>query len=204
MADTTQDIFDRLPEVFRNEDERADDPGVLKWFISGTGDQATEVETLLERFQRGELVDPSLADDSWLDYIAQLLGVTAARGLPASQKRTLLADPTIGYKSGTPGAIISAAKGAVGGSGYVGLYNHTTDASAIGAASEWDILLVTRSGEALSNPAQRVIDLGQKPAGIRLYHRVWEVTWADIHANYPTWAAINALPNWGALERTGI
>ena len=210
MADMTERLYDRLPEVFRVEDEQAADSGVLKWFLSGTGDQLTEVSDLLERFdtngpdELSELVDPAKADDAWLDYIGQLLGVGRLTSMTPVQKRAVLADPSIGYKAGTVQSICAAASTVVGGSGYVGLYNHTTDVSAIGAASQWDVLLVTRSGEALSDPAQRVIELGAKPAGIRLYHRVWQVTWTDIHTNYPTWAQINALPNWGALERTGI
>lgn len=183
----------------------------LKRYISSVGDVLGEVRDLHARFDYeavdgdlSDLVVAAEADDAWLDYIAQILGVGSLRGMTTQQKRTVLVDPSIGYRAGTPESIVSAASTAVGGSGYVGLYKFTTNVSAIGAATMWDILLVTRSGEAVGDVVQAVIDLGVKPAGVRLYWREWEVTWLDIHTQYPTWAAINALPNWQALEDTGI
>jgi hypothetical protein len=219
-SEATEDLYDRLPEVYQESDKLQtepqpfddDDGGYpLKRYVSAVGDTLGDVRTLYDRFDYdavegdlSHLVYPPDADDAWLDYIAQVLGIGSLHGMTVAQKRTILVDPSIGYRAGTPESIISAAATVVGGSGFVGLYKFTTDVSTIGGATMWDVLLVTRSGEVTGDVVQTVIDLGVKPAGVKLYWREWEVTWGDIHTNYPTWAAINALPNWAALEQSGI
>lgn len=117
---TTETIYDRLPEVYRTYDKQND--YALKKFISAVGDQMGYVEGLLNRFETNtpddpgtdhdsELTDPYKADSAWLNWLAQLVGVQFPPLATDVQKRDLIADPSAGYEAGTKDSLKTVVAG---------------------------------------------------------------------------------------------
>lgn len=107
VAPYTRRLWEDLPELYRAADEtQADGPNgfPLERYISLIGDQAGEVETLLDRLALHEvdgvwvsdLADPDLADDGWLVWMAQFAGIQADLGssLAESYSQLLIDYPT--------------------------------------------------------------------------------------------------------------
>lgn len=86
----TDRLYQSLPAFYRDADEQVSGEP-LHGFLSLLGDQADDVETLVDRidFVRPEdggvdgdtsdLVDPSAADGGWLPWLAQFVGIIASR-----------------------------------------------------------------------------------------------------------------------------
>jgi hypothetical protein len=127
----TQRLYSRLPECYRV----ADLPGqpLYRWG-AGMGDTASEVESLLDRFEfipppdggpstgpgsTSDLVDPATADPGWLGWIAFLLNVTRDSSAPLPTQRAQLENAQQGWNAGTVMAIRDAAKAYLTGSQIV-------------------------------------------------------------------------------------
>lgn len=94
VSEFTRRWFAGLPELYRAADEaqdyQGDDNGQpLLRYMSLIGDQAGEIETLVDRIALHEstdgvwwsdLANPDTADDAWLTWIAQLAGIQVALG----------------------------------------------------------------------------------------------------------------------------
>lgn len=207
----TQRLYDGLPTLYRDVDQNGD----LLAFLRLLGDQADEIETLLERINydspddggapgdTSDLADPATADAAWLPWLTQLVGVRAPASGSEQGLRDAIAYATTGWRAGTRDAIAGAAKSALTGSRYVHVYDHSISVPGDGGA--FDILLVTRVSETPDVPAvlQAVVDGHAKPAGVVLHHRAYTSTWATEQSTYPTWADRNGLP-WYALEEAGL
>lgn len=97
VAEFTDRWFDALPAVYRSADEAQDggaDGYPLLRFLSLLGDQAGEVETLVDRIAlhddgtgdwRSDLANPAAADDAWLAWIAQMVGLGLHVGSAAGE-----------------------------------------------------------------------------------------------------------------------
>lgn len=83
-------MYGRLPELYRGADEQQPDGPdgyPLLRFLSLIGDQIGALETLYDRIDfatadeglvagdTSDLVDPTVADDDWLHWLAQLVGI---------------------------------------------------------------------------------------------------------------------------------
>lgn len=92
VAPWTQRWWDRLPELYRAADEaQAAGPNgfPLLRYLSLIGDQAGELEALTDRIKLhrngdgvwlSDLGDPETADDAWLPWMAQLVGIDVTLG----------------------------------------------------------------------------------------------------------------------------
>jgi len=212
-AGFTQRLFSRLPQMYRDADPSTGDQ--LLRFISLLGDQANEIEQLLERVaytppedggrpdDTSDLVDPTAADAAWLPWLAQLVGVRVPTSGDPLATRDVIAAATTGWRAGTRDAIAGAARTALTGTRYVRVYEHSV--SSPGDGGQWDVLLVTRITETPDVHAvlQAVVDAHAKPAGVELHHRAYTSTWATVDTAYPTWADRNGL-TWAQLEETGL
>lgn len=136
-----------------------------------------------------DLVDPWLADSSWLPWLAQLLGINIA-GLETSEAREALADPAAAWAHGTPEAIIREARTQLGDDAYVDTVPHyqgdpftiglvTKDEETYGVTSWGDLMAAAPTWadlEALGSwhnlEAATVIRVAQleRPAGFRIRH----------------------------------
>lgn len=205
---TTERVYSNLPEIWRTQDELSG--WELKSYLSSVLDQFGDVETMIDRFNfdalpdgqpedTSDLVDPYAADVKWLPWLAQLVGQQIVSAT-TSITRSRIASPNK-FKAGTKTAMAEAAKNVLTGEQRVTIFDHST--SAPGNGGQWDILIITKSSETVSDPAAEIIRVGAKPAGIILHTTTFEATWAAIEAGLPTWADWDA-KTWGEIEETGL
>jgi hypothetical protein len=206
VADFTERLYAALPEFMRDFD--AADPSVngypLLRYLSLLGDQVGEVETIADRAEAGQLVDPVAADDAWLPWLGQLVGVRLDQASPPLAWRDAIADGSSGWQSGTREAIANAARRTLSGTQFIDVRSHNGKPSAGG--DPWTILIVVRADEApspLSKVTDAVLAAGAKPAGFNLAVSSYTPTWAAIDGIGATWAPIDTLGQWDRIDYTG-
>lgn len=151
-----------------------------------------------------DLVDPVTADAAWLNWLGQLVGVNTDTLLSEQERRDAVQFASSGFHAGSQTALEDAARSELTGTRYVRVYTHSTDDMAgIGTGTEWDILLVTKTSEtpSVAQVVDTVIRKGAKPAGVRLYHKAYEVPWSI--SDTMDWDDRDAL-TWDEYEETGV
>lgn len=205
----------------------------LKKFVSAYADRMGEIDQLVARMTylpadvrheadlygldlpgravplgaTSDLVDARTADDEWMPWIGQILGIDT-RDVSADELRTAITSGLTGMVAGTRRAIASAVRAIMTGSmetRSVRIYPHTISLDAIGKASEWDLLVVTPVEQGLTQDQVRdaVERASAKPAGVLIHHVSKSTTWADLHAKLPTWAMWND-KKWESIEEAGF
>jgi hypothetical protein len=211
VSSTTTRVYERLPELYRRADE-AQDSGPsgypLLRFLSLLGDQLGELETLVDRVgyfpadeggvpgDTSDLTDPVTADDGWLGWLGQLVGVDVA-SIPAAARRAAVAGASAGWRAGTADGIASAAQSVLTGTRYVRVIPHYT-------GDPWKVEVRTRVSET-PDPAAvipAIVAARAKPAGVELVHTQYEATWDAIVAENPTWADLEP-DTWTGIEEAG-
>lgn len=214
-------LYEALPGRYRDHDDAqgsavamTDRP--LLRLLCGAGGVLDDVERLVDRIQwlhpweggqpggSSSLADPARAEDGWLDWLAQLVGVdlSIAGGTEPAGRRAFIADATTGWSAGARASVATAASTALTGTRHVRVDPHR---DAVGPAGAWDLLLTTITSET-PDPAAVVAAVGAanaKPAGVRLHHRTHESTWDVIESLQPTWDHWDAL-TWDELAETGV
>lgn len=210
-SETTERVYERLPQVYRREDALQD--WQLKKYMASILEIQHTVNVLIDRFDytppddgvvgdTSDLVDPLTADEAWLPWLGQLVGVRINQALTTAQQREAIRTALSGTQAGTKASIAAAAKTALTGTQTVYVHPFSTTAGGIGAGGQWDVLLLTISSETAGDPVQAVIDADAKPAGIQLWHDTYGATWDTIEATYATWNAVDAA-TWDTIEQTG-
>jgi hypothetical protein len=214
-SDTTEMIWDRLPDFYKDADANQD--YIFKKYVSSFTERWADIDSYRERFdftQPGEpspgnttsdLTDPTTANTAWLEWLAQLVGVSIDPSMTETEKRDAIQFAVSGFRVGTKKAIADAARSVLTGTKHVEVYDHSTD-SDIGGATMWDVLIVTREEETpdVSLVLATVMRKKAKPAGVTLWHRAYSATWSQIESAYPTWATIEAAGDWQTIEETGL
>jgi len=168
---TTERVYARLPEHFRRTDINQD--YALKKYIHSVAQEQDQITTLIERFDytppedggelddTSELVDPRFADEAWLPWLGQLLGVNLNSRVVDINARNEILNASNGYRAGTDDAIISAVQSELVGTKSVRLRKRSTD---VGIGGAWDLLIQTLSSETLMNilPSSVIV-----PASVR-------------------------------------
>lgn len=153
------------------------------------------------------LGDPLTAEAQWLPWLAQLVGAVLDPAASEAEKRDTIRYATSGWRAGTRGAIADAAKSALTGSRYARVVPHTkpSEAGGLEPGSIWDITIVTRIGETPDPEAVlgAVLRTGVKPAGVRLHHAVYEATWDQVEAVFPTWLELESA-TWDEQSEAGL
>jgi hypothetical protein len=206
---TTERLYERLPEVYRVGDlaqTTGPDGYPLLRYLSLMGDVLGGLEVLLDRLDDTEehpsdLLSATGADAGWLRWLGQLVGVAMPPGLSEEAQREAVATASAGWRAGTSVALEAAARRALRGTRYVRVERHVTPA---GPGSVWDVTLRVRTSEAesLDAVARAVVDLGAKPAGVRLWVHPFSTPWAVLEAGLPTWADWDGL-TWQEIEEFG-
>lgn len=201
VSASTLRFYDRLPEFYRVADSQNSYP-LLK-FIALIMEQVADWEDLIDRLFAGELGDPVLADDAWLDWMAQLVGATLTPGMSTATRRDAVSSASSGWRKASKSAVAEAAKTALTGTKHVEVYDHSV--SADGDGGIWDVLLVTRGDETPDVPAvlAAIVEKRAKPAGVNLHHRAYSSTWTTVQTNLPTWAGWNG-KSWGEIAVLGL
>ena len=211
----TETFYEGLPAYLRAADRQQ--AWLLKTICASMLDQVNDIQILTDRLDydipadggepgdTSDLVDPTAADDAWLDWLAQLVGVRLPSGLSHDARVDAVRYASAGWQGGTKTAVAAAAMSALTGSRYVGVYDHSTE-SGVGAGGEWDVLLVTADSETPDVDAvlAAVVAKGAKPAGVVLHHLTYSSSWDAIEAGFPTWDAIEAAGSWSAIEEISL
>lgn len=201
----TERVYASLPEAFRILDASVDGYP-LKRYLSAVVDRFGAIEVIADRLAAGELTDVDLADDAWLPWLGQTVGVELDPKLNLVERRDAVRYAPGGWRAGTKGAVAAAAKSELTGTRYAVVKDHSTaGAGGIGTGGQWDIVVITRSSET-PGPAAVVAAIsakGAKPAGVTVQHRPYEATWAAIEAAYPTWADLDG-KTWAQIEEAGL
>lgn len=209
-------MYDGLPEHYRSADEAAGDYPLLR-FLAGIGLELGAVDVLRERIDyvtvpdggelgdTSDLADPTTADATWLPWLAQLVGVNLAPGLPEDARRDAVEFASAGWRAGTKSSVADAARSVLTGTKFAVVYDHST-AAVRGTASVWDVLIVTRPTET-PDPAAvltAVVARGAKPAGVVLHHLAYEAEFATVETTYPTWDSIDSAGSWNKIQEAGL
>lgn len=136
------------------------------------------------------LGDPTQADPAWLPWLAQLVGARLDPAASVTERRDTIRYATSGWRGGTRQAIADAARSALTGTQYARIEPHSkAPTGSLEAGSVWDITIVTRASETPDPGAvlDAVLRKGVKPAGAVLWHAVYEATWDQVEAAFPTW-----------------
>jgi hypothetical protein len=157
--ESTEQLYDRLPQCFRDEDPETD--YTTKKFVYAVGTQIDSVAQKIERFsyvppedgagyRTSDLADPATADAAWLPWLAQLVAVQLDTAIPVPDQRAAIQDSILGIKVGSKAAIEQAARSSLVGTKTVKVFDHS-DETSIGTETEWDLLIVTADSETLEN-----------------------------------------------------
>lgn len=196
--------YDELPEGVRTLDAQQSPARPLAAYVDSIGDQLDDIAATVDAItppsgQRSLLVDPLNAPASWLPWMAQLVGSNLAGTTTTAQQRAAVAGAGGGWLAGTMQAIVNAVRATLTDpvGGYVSV---TRDAS-----SMWLLHVSTKRAETPDAAASlaAVMEAGAKPAGVVLDWTAYATSWASIEAGAPTWAEIEALGSWDALEALG-
>lgn len=158
--------------------------------------------------ETSDLVDARTADPEWLAWIGQLTGVNVDAYSDTDDLRRAVMDSDSGYRAGSRDALIATTKTVLSGpwdEREVRIYPASTSPLAIGQATQWDLLIVTRG--AVSPPTPTLLAAihrsGSKPAGVVLHHAVLTTTWDNVEAAYPVWATWDGKA-WIQIEDAGL
>ena len=151
-----------------------------------------------------DLVDGRTADDAWLPWLAQLFGVDIRYIRGEQELRDAIESGSSGFRSGSKQAIEDAVRSELTGTRSVAVFPHSTP-SGIGTGGPWDVLIVTRASETPGFAAvvEAVTRKGAKPAGVRLWHHVFQTEWDDIESTLPTWDDWQG-KTWTRIEEIGL
>lgn len=153
------------------------------------------------------LGDPDQARTGWLPWLAQLVGARLDPAASEGERRDTIRYATSGWRGGTRSAIADAARTALTGTKYARVVPHTVPSGAGGIepGTVWDITVVTRVSETPDPDAVlgAILRKGVKPAGAVLWHAVYEATWDQQEAAYPTWDLRDAA-TWDELAEAGL
>lgn len=211
FSEATERFYASLPGVYRFED--ANNGWQMKSWIAGILDVQGEIETLLTRIKyvppedgpavedlHSDLVDPDTADEAWLPWLAQLVGVRFNYTLTEAQRRERIKSAIGGVRAGTKAHMIEAAKAVLTGTQTVYVYPFSNAVGGINAGTQWEVLVITKPDETAGDVVAAIVNAGAKPAGVKITHVTDSNTWAEVEAAFPTWAQWDAA-TWQQIEQ---
>lgn len=218
LSDTTERIYAKLPRYLRVADRQQN--FTLKTYLASMSERLGELEFLKTAFdakdpdeggiREGEtsgLVDPRVADVSWLPWLGQLVGLHFDANASEDDKRAAIASASGGWLAGTKQAMIAAAQTVLTGAQYVNVFDHTTDSSDVGAATVWDVLVVSRSSETPGggdSVLSAIRSARAQPVGVTLWWIGYDASWADLVSAYPLWSDRQRAGTWQKWAEAGL
>jgi hypothetical protein len=192
VTSTTQHRFDLLPELYREADRVEPSGGgwPLLRFLALLGDQAGDIEVLLDRFayvpledggapgDTSDLVDPTTADAAWLAWLAQQIGIDPGDRTVA-ELRAAIANASTGWRAGSQAAVRSEVQTQLTGTKTVAIWDHY--------GGPWTVAIGTRTDETADAAAVLVAAGRTKPAGVGFVHRDGVQTYEGANALHPTY-----------------
>lgn len=153
-----------------------------------------------------DLVDPRAADESWLPWLGQFLGVKITPQMNIFESRDAISYASTGFRAGSKDALEKAVRAVLSGSKYAVALPHTAVIGGnIVPGTLWDLTILTRNSE---SPSSEVIlatinKPTVKPAGVKLYHRTYQASWDALEASLPFWKDWET-STWDQIEQAGL
>lgn len=158
-------------------------------------------------YETSDLLDARTADEDWLPYLCQLVGVDLNVVPTSDEKRDAVLNNFIGYKAGSRGALEAAVVSLLTGTKYSRVYPQykSTGGSSYEPGTQWDVLIITRPEESPASSVilDKIISEGAKPAGVVVYHLAYALVWSILESTFPTWTQIETFESWSDLESRG-
>lgn len=152
-------------------------------------------------YQTSDLVDPRTANAEWLPYVAQLYGVLLPNDTIEYQRAAIYYGYT-SLRGGSKRALRQAVQDLLTGDKWVYIYEHCDGAggSIDSPATEWDVLIVTRSTETPDglDLVAEITRRNAKPAGVIINAITYSVDWDTVDTL--DWDAIEAFGDWNTFE----
>ncbi|MBM9467267.1 hypothetical protein [Nakamurella leprariae] len=188
-----------LPRMYRDTDEDR----VLRRYLAGVGAAADQVSAVRNRLDAGDLTSPAAADDAWVPWLAQVVGVPVST---AAETRRLLIARGQSPAVGTRPALAALAQTYLTG---------TRQVSVVASSEPWTILLRVRADEAESaggpeGVVAKVLATGQVPAGFTVRVDTAQQTWDQIDSAVRVsggkWAGIDGPTqrSWAFVDSLGL
>lgn len=153
-----------------------------------------------------DLVDPRAADENWLPWLGQFLGVKITPQMNIFESRDAISYASTGFRAGSKDALEKAVRAVLTGSKYAVALPHTkVQGGNIVPGTLWDLTILTRNSE---SPSSEVIlatinKPTVKPAGVKLYHRTYQASWDALEAALPFWKDWETT-TWDQIEQAGL
>lgn len=191
--------YDLLPAMYWDADGQ-DTSTSAGWPLYGFMDSCASVlvdpTTIASRIADGQLTDPALADDAWIPWLAQAVGVY---GSGVAEWRQRLANLTT--------------SAAVGSRDYLTILTQTflsgTKSCTVTSAEPWGIRITVRADEldliggSTDTLTAALYATGRIPSGFLIQCVTASETWAQIAAIMPTWSASTGA-TWARLGSIGL
>lgn len=200
--------YERLPDHYRAYDETVGFP-LYRW-LAGIYSQAGAIEALVNRIGglddgQSDLTDPMGADEAWLPWLAQLVGVRLDPAMRTDEARDAVQFASSGWRAGTKRAVGDAVRSELTGTRYAQVYDHSVTRPGDGGV--WDVLIITRATETPNVPAvlAAAARRGAKPAGVVLHHRAYDALFSTLHPQtFQTFADLKARGTFRQVAETGL
>jgi hypothetical protein len=168
-----------------------------------------------------DLTDPVTADAAWLPWLAQLVGIRFDEVFGVNERRAAITSAADGWRAGSTRSVVAAVQSVLAGNRLVIIDRHHE-------GDDHKVLIRTRTSETeiltwrsleatyptwgeLEDPSSwgalnprnvlRTLEVRQvKPAGVQFFHELGTLTWGRLESEAPSWADIEALGSWAALE----
>lgn len=191
--------YDMIPEMYRIADD--DDTSTsLGWPLYGYMDAAcstlVEPTFIANRIAAGQLTDPALADDEWIPWLAQAIGVY---GTGVAEQRARLANVVSQSALGSLGYMTVMVQEFLTGTKY----------AVVTPAPPWGIEIRVRVdelslvGDTVGGLAAALYATGRVPAGFLLTIVTDQETWAQLAVAMPTWAPGQG-QQWKRIDSMGL
>ena len=190
--------YDLIPPVYRDADSN-DLTTSHGWPLYGYMDAAASAlvtpTVIANRIADGDLTDPSLADDAWIPWLAQTVGVF---GTGVAEQRARLANAVNDPPLGSRQYLTVLIQGFLTG----------TQFCEVTAQEPWGIGVRVRATEVLaiggtSALAAAVYATGRVPSGFVLNVITDEETWTQVMAVLPTWSPGEG-KTWAKVQSMGL
>lgn len=152
-----------------------------------------------------DLVDPRTANSEWLPWIAQFLGQDLLGYPSLDDFRTAAVQNTGLHAVGSIDSIIQALTPVLTGARSVRVFPATKTADAVGKATQWDILVMTRTSESPADSVMldAIVRRGVKPAGVQIHFASHQSSWDAVELANPTWNVWDK-KNWAQIEEASL
>lgn len=162
---TTERVYQQLPQHYRDSDALQDFQ--LKRYLGALLSSQDTVNNTIDRLtylspdeggspdDTSEMVDPNVADESWLRWLGQLFGLQITGEITDNTRNEIINASS--FKAGTTDSIIAAAQSVLVGTKKVQVIKHADDSwqpdmtGVTNTASYYDMLIRTLQSETLKN-----------------------------------------------------